>query len=62
MKTPDMMAASPIRRQAVDTFRRARRLPPGSHRDDLRQLAFGLLKLHKRGIKANTKVILATTT
>ena len=58
MNTPLSMAPSPIRRQAIDTFRRARKLPPGPHRDDLRQLAFGLLRLHKRGLQANVRVIL----
>jgi hypothetical protein len=40
---------SPIRRQAADALRRARRLPIGHDRNDLRQLALGLLWLEKRG-------------
>jgi hypothetical protein len=55
MNTPIAVAASPVRRQAVDTFRRARKLPPGSHRNDLRQLAFGLLRLHRVGVAAVAK-------
>jgi hypothetical protein len=40
---------SAIRRQAADVFRRARKLPRGHDRNDLRQLAIGLLWLEKRG-------------
>jgi len=43
---------SPIRRQAADALRRARRLPIGHDRNDLRQLALGLLWLEKRGYLA----------
>ena len=43
---------SPIRRQAADALRRARRLPIGHDRNDLRQLAVGLLWLEKRGFVA----------
>jgi hypothetical protein len=43
---------SPIRRQAADALRRARRLPIGHDRNDLRQLALGLLWLEKRGFVA----------
>ncbi|MGY0574077.1 hypothetical protein ACTGJ9_025860 [Bradyrhizobium sp. RDM12] len=39
----------PLRKQAATTFLRARKLPPGSYRDDLRQLAFGLFRMHKLG-------------
>ena len=42
----------PIRRQAADALRRARRLPIGHARNDLRQLAIGLLWLEKRGFVA----------
>ncbi len=52
MNMPFPVAASPLRRQAVDTFRRARKLPPGSYRNDLRQLAFGLLRLQRVGVEA----------
>jgi hypothetical protein len=47
MKTLSDFAASPLRRQIAETLRRARKLPPGPHRNDLRQLASGLLLLHK---------------
>jgi hypothetical protein len=41
---------SPTRRQAAEALRRARRLPVGPDRNDLRQLAIGLLWLDKRGL------------
>jgi hypothetical protein len=43
---------SPLEKQAVDALRRARRLPLGPHRNDLRQLAKGLLMLHRHGMHA----------
>jgi hypothetical protein len=43
---------SPLEKQAVDALRRARRLPPGSDRNDLRQLASALLWLHRNGMDA----------
>jgi hypothetical protein len=43
---------SPLEKQAVDALRRARRLPLGPHRNDLRQLAMGLLMLHRHGMGA----------
>ena len=43
---------TPIRRQAADALRRARKLPVGHDRNDLRQLAIGLLWLEKRGCVA----------
>ena len=61
MKTPFNTAASPIRRQAITTFCRAKKLRPGPHRNDLRQLAFGLLRLHKQGVRANVRVAQNTT-
>lgn len=42
---------SAIRQQAADVLRRARRLPVGPHRNDLRQLAMGLLWLEKHGFE-----------
>jgi hypothetical protein len=42
----------PIRRQAAEALRRARKLPIGHARDDLRQVALGLLWLEKRGYVA----------
>jgi hypothetical protein len=41
---------SSARRQAAEVLRRARRLPVGPDRNDLRQLAIGLLWLDKRGL------------
>jgi hypothetical protein len=38
--------------QAADALRRARKLPVGHERNDLRQLAIGLLWLEKRGFVA----------
>lgn len=43
---------SPLEQQAADALRRARRLPIGAHRNDLRQLAVGLLWLHRNGMVA----------
>jgi len=37
-------------RQAADALRRARRLPVGAARNDLRQLGMGLLWLHQNGM------------
>jgi len=54
MKTPSNTVPSPLRRQAVETFRRARKLPPGPHRNDLRQLAFALLHLQKLKLAASS--------
>jgi hypothetical protein len=49
--SPDKLI-SPVRRQAADALRRARKLPVGHERNDLRQLAIGLLWLEKRGLVA----------
>jgi hypothetical protein len=43
---------SPLENQAIDALRRARRLPIGAERNDLRQLAMGLLWLHRNGMDA----------
>jgi hypothetical protein len=43
---------SSIRLQAADVLRRARKLPVGPNRNDLRQLAMGLLWLEKHGFEA----------
>jgi hypothetical protein len=43
---------SPLELQAADALRRARRLSVGAERNDLRQLATGLLWLHRRGMDA----------
>ena len=49
MSKPSISIIPPIRRQAADALRRARKLPIGHARNDLRQLAIGLLWLEKRG-------------
>jgi hypothetical protein len=46
---------SPLEKQAADALRRARRLPLGSGRNDLRQLATALLWLHRNGMEAPVK-------
>jgi len=43
---------SRLEKQAMDALRRARRLPIGAERNDLRQLAMGLLWLHRNGMDA----------
>lgn len=56
MKTPARMAPSPLREQAVNTLLRARKLPRGPYRNDLRQLGLNLLWLHRQGIRANVEM------
>ena len=46
------MDASPLKRHAADALRRARKLPVGDARNDLRQLAVGLLSLERKGLQA----------
>lgn len=46
---------SPVRKHAADALRRARKLPVGHARNDLRQLAIGLLWLDRRGFIATTE-------
>jgi hypothetical protein len=43
---------SALEQQAADALRRARQLPIGADRNDLRQLAMGLLWLHRNGMDA----------
>jgi hypothetical protein len=47
----------PIVRQVTDVLRRARKLPVGPARNDLRQLAQGLLNLHRLGVQANVQFV-----
>jgi len=47
----DALKASPLRRHAADALRRARKLPIGRSRNDLRQLAMGLLWLDRRDLR-----------
>jgi hypothetical protein len=53
MKTHQDDSTSALRRQAAATLRRARRLPVGPYRNDLRQLAIGLLWLERNGGSPN---------
>jgi hypothetical protein len=55
MKHPSDMPVSPLRKQAADALRRARKLPVGSDRNDLRQLAIGLLWLEKQRLSATVQ-------
>jgi hypothetical protein len=47
--------ASPLRKHAADALRRARKLPVGHDRNDLRQLAIGLLWLDRKGLQLTAK-------
>jgi hypothetical protein len=47
----------PIIVQAADVLRRARKMPAGPTKNDLRQLARGLIKMHKAGIRADVQVL-----
>jgi hypothetical protein len=49
---PTERELSPLEKQAADALRRARQLPIGPGRNDLRQLATGLLWLHRNGMRA----------
>ena len=60
MKHPSDTVVSPIRKQATDALRRARKLPVGPHRNDLRQLAIGLRWLEKQGRGEDVLRILVT--
>ena len=46
---------TPLRRHAADGLRRARKLPVGHERNDLRQLAMGLLWLEKKNLEATVQ-------
>ena len=47
---------SALEQQAAGALRRARGLPVGADRNDLRQLATGLLWLHRNGMDALTRL------
>jgi len=51
----------PIRRQAAEALTRARKLPLGPDRNDLRQLALGLRWLEKRGYVAIPEELIRPT-
>ena len=53
MKNSSDEAMTPLKQHAVDALRRARKLPVGPHRNDLRQLAMGLRRLDREGIGRN---------
>jgi hypothetical protein len=57
MKTRLGTAPSPIREQAANTLRRARKLPPGPYRNDLRRLGLELFKLYRQGLRGNVQVL-----
>jgi hypothetical protein len=46
---------SVLRRHAADALRRARKLPIGHDRNDLRQVAIGLLWLEKKGLQPTAR-------
>jgi hypothetical protein len=48
---------APLLKQAADVLRRARKLPVGAARNDLRQLAQGLMNLYRAGLRANVQII-----
>ena len=48
---------SPLIAQVKDVLQRARKLPVSPARNDLRQLAQGLLKLHQEGFRANVEIL-----
>lgn len=48
MNKPYSPIVTPIRKQAADAVRRARKLPVGHDRNDLRQLAIGLRWLERQ--------------
>jgi hypothetical protein len=50
---------SPLRRHAANALQRARKLPIGHARNDLRQLAMGLLWLEKKGLQTRVQDHLA---
>jgi hypothetical protein len=53
MKRHPDIQVSPLRRQAADVLRRARKLPIGRARNDLRQLAVGLSMARKKRATSN---------
>lgn len=48
---------APLLIQVAEVLRRARKLPVGPARNDLRQLAQGLLNLHDAGLRANVELV-----
>jgi hypothetical protein len=60
MDTSRSAVSLKLRAQAIDALRRARRLPVGPHRNDLRQLAIGLRSLEMREMRGRTEASVAT--
>lgn len=52
MKTPSELAVAFLRRQAAEALQQARKLPVGPDRNELRQLAIGLVWLERKGLAA----------
>jgi hypothetical protein len=48
----------PLREQAAEAVRRARQLPVGPERNELRQIAIGLLWLERRRVKTSVQLAL----
>jgi hypothetical protein len=59
MKQPKGVAISVVRIHAADALRRARKLPIGQARNELRQLAICLLWLERKGMTARVQDSLA---
>jgi hypothetical protein len=55
MARPSDKIAPPLRKHAADALRQARKLPIGHERNDLRQLAMGLLWREKKNLQATEK-------
>jgi hypothetical protein len=53
----DRGSKAPLIVHATDALRRARNLPVGAARNDLRQLAWRLLRLHRSGFRADVEII-----
>jgi hypothetical protein len=56
-KMSDRKSKAPLIVHAADALRRARKLPVGAARNDLRLLAQGLLKLHRSGLRCNVEIV-----
>jgi hypothetical protein len=48
---------APLLREVANVLQRARKLPCGPVGNNLRQLARGLLKLHRSGFRANVEIV-----
>ena len=59
MKEPRDVATSLLRKHAADALRRARKLPVGHARNNLRQLAMGLVWLDRKRMPAKVALDVA---